>query len=447
MFTDFKKHFRINLKLAYPVMLSHLGQMTVGVADNVMVGRVGKESLAAASLANSIFMIFLVLGIGMSLAITPQAAKADGEKNNPLLTEILKHGLLVNVIFGILLTVAILLGRDLIWYLNQPEMVVKLALPYLGIIALSLIPFMIFQAFRQFIEGLGYTRQAMYVTITANIINIVLNYIFIFGKLGMEPMGLYGAGLATMISRVIMAILLGLFVLFDRRFSKFWKVFTVGNFSFPLIRENLRLGIPMAFQLIFEVSTFSIAAIMIGWIGATPLAAHQIALNLASISYMVALGIASASTIRVGNQLGKKDYHTLRNAAMTSLAMATMFMATTAILFFAGRYWLPELYIGDADVQSMAATLLVVAALFQLSDGIQVVMLGSLRGMADVRIPTIITLLAYWGIGLPLGYVLAFILDMGAVGVWIGLWAGLSLAAAMLFIRFDRLTKRLIRTA
>ncbi|MCG8308036.1 MAG: MATE family efflux transporter [Cytophagales bacterium] len=444
MIPDFKKHFRKNLSLAYPVMLSHLGQMTVIVADNMMVGRLGKEPLAGASFGNSIFVIFLVMGIGMSYAITPQTAQADGEKNISKLTEILKHGILINIIFGILLTAVIRSGRDLLWQFNQPDTVVELALPYLQILAYSLIPFMIYQAFRQFAEGLGFTKQAMYITLSANILNIVLNYIFIFGKLGFEPMGLYGAGLATFLSRILMAILMAAFVYLNRRFTPYWKVFSFGNFSWSLIRENIRLGLPMAFQLIFEVSTFSIAAVMIGWIGAGPLAAHQIAINMASITYMIALGLAAAATIRVGNQLGQKDYKTMRNAAMTGFIMAAAFMSLTAILFVSGRHFLPTLYIEDESVVRQAAVLLIVAALFQLSDGIQVIGLGALRGMSDVKKPTIITLIAYWLIGLPLGYVLGFYFDQGAVGVWYGLLAGLSMAAVLLFIRFNNLSKNLI---
>lgn len=445
MITDFKKHFKTNLTLAYPVMLSHLGQVTVQVADSMMVGQAsGKESLAAAVYAGSFFSIFLVMGIGMSFAITPQTAQADGEKNTGKITEILKHGVLVNSVFGLMLASVLFFGREGLWHFDQPEGVVALAIPYLSIISMSLFPFMIYQAFRQFAEGLGYTKQAMYITIFANILNIGLNYIFIFGKLGFEPMGLYGAGLATLISRIIMAIMMVAFVYFNHRFSAYWKEFTFGNFSPALIWKNLKLGIPMAFQLIFEVTTFGIAVIMIGWISDTAQAAHNIALNMASITYMIALGISAAVMIRVGNQLGKKDYQTMRNVTLTSYIMAIMFMAVAGVIFIAGRYYFPKLYIDDAEVIQQAAALLIVAGLFQLSDGIQVIGLGALRGMSDVKIPTILTLIAYWGIGLPLGYVLGFTLGQGALGVWYGLLAGLSIAAILLFIRFNNQSKRLI---
>ena len=440
---DFKAHFRKNLSLAYPVMLSHLGQVTVQVADSMMVGRIGKEPLAAVSFANSIFVIFLVMGIGMSYAITPQTAQADGEKNIPKLTEILKHGLLINVVFGLCLLLAICSGEQFLWYFNQPEIVVELSIPYLRIISLSLLPFMVYQAFRQFAEGLGFTKQSMYITISGNILNIILNYIFIFGKFGLEPMGLYGAGLATFVARTGMAISMVSFVYFNHRFKSYWQNFRFGNFSFALIRFNLSLGFPMAFQLIFEVSTFGLAAIMIGWMGTVPLAAHQIAINMASITYMVALGISAAATIRVGNQLGQKDYKTMRNAAMTCFIMAIGLMSVAAVLFIFGRNFFPILYIEDSQVIEQAAILMIVAGLFQLSDGIQVVALGALRGMSDVKIPTLITLIAYWIIGLPLGYVFGFTLGQGALGVWYGLLAGLTIAAVLLFIRFNNLSMKL----
>jgi len=444
LISNFRSHFSINLRLAYPVMLSQLGQMTVHVADSMMVGHLGKEPLAGVSFANSIFVIFLVMGIGMSYAITPQAAQADGEKNTDKLSEILKNGLLINAVFGILLTTILLAGQKLLWNFKQQETVVELALPYFNIIAISLIPHMVYQAFRQFAEGLGYTRQAMYITVISNLLNIGLNYIFIFGKLGAPAMGAYGAGLATLISRIVMAILMGSFVLLNHRFHAYRKAFSMSKFNTSLILANLKLGLPIAFQLIFEVTAFSIAAIMIGWMGSASLAAHQIAINMASLTYMIALGIASAATIRVGNQLGKKDYKTMRDAALTSFIMSGAFMACMAMAFFAGRYFLPGLYINDPEVIQKASVLMVVAGLFQLSDGIQVVGLSALRGMSDVKIPSVIALLSYWIIGLPLGYLLGFTLNMGAQGIWFGLLAGLTVAGILLFVRFDRLSRKLL---
>ncbi len=439
---DFKSHLRKNFFLAYPVMLSQLGQVMVGVADSMMVGRLGKEPLAAASFANSIFIVFLVFGIGISFAITPQTAQADGEKDTSKLVQILKHGIGINTIFGILLCSFILINIRGIYYLNQPDPVVNLAGPYLSVIGLSLVPFMIFQAFRQFVEGLGYTKQAMFITIGANIINVIFNYILIYGKLGFPQLGLLGAGISTLFSRVLMALAIAGMVYVDRRFIRFRSGFRPGDYTVPLIKHFLKLGLPMAFQLIFEVTTFSLAAIMMGWLGSTQLAAHQIAINLASVSYMVALGISAAATIRVGNQLGQKDFGTMREAAFTSMFMGAIFMAFTAFLFIVGRHTLPYLYINDPSVRDLASSLLIVAGLFQLSDGFQAIGLGILRGMSDVKVPTLITLVAYWVLGLPLGYFMAFHLDFGALGIWYGLLIGLTSAAILLFVRFNVVSKR-----
>ncbi len=445
MISGFKSHFRKNILLALPVMLSHIGQVTVQTADNMMVGRVGKESLAAASFANSLFVLFLVFGIGLSYSITPLTAQASGENDNDKLKKLLKHAIFLGGISGLALSLFIYFNTGYLSLFDQPGHVVELATPYMTVIAISLLPFMLFQFMRQFIEGLGYTRQSMYITLLANVVNIGLNYILIFGKLGFPAMGLTGAGLATLISRILMALLMFGFVRFSHRFTDFWKRASAVRLQWAVFLKMLRLGIPMALQLIFEVSAFSVTAIMIGWMGTTELAAHQIAINMASITYMAALGIASAATIRVGNQLGMKKYRMLREAAFTCFIMVTGFMAVMAVLLVLGRHFLPSLYVRNEDVQAVAASLLVVAALFQLSDGIQVVGLGALRGMSDVKRPTLITFIAYWGIGIPMGYWLGFHQKMGPVGIWTGLLIGLTIAAVLLFVRFNRQTAKLLK--
>jgi len=436
-------HYKQNFLLAYPVMLSQLGHVLVGVADSLMVGQLGAVPLAAASLANVIFYLLLTFGIGVSYAITPLVAAADGEGDHQKSAEVLKHGILINMTTGIILLSLVLVGAKVLHYLNQPVEVVKLAIPYLGLITFSLVPFMFFQTFRQFAEGLSRTRTAMFITIVSNILNIILNYILIFGKLGFEPLGLNGAGWATLISRIVMGLLMWAYIYFSTKFEKFKAAFNLVNYSKSLIKNMLKIGIPAGLQFIFEVGAFGFAAIMVGWFGAKALAAHQIAINLASISYMMASGLSAAATIRVGNQLGKKDIPTLRRAGFTIFTMVIVFMSTTAAIFIIGKFFLPTLYINDREVIQLASTLLVIAGFFQISDGIQVVGLGSLRGMADVKIPTLITFLAYWILGLPIGYFLGFNLEMGVKGIWYGLLIGLSVAAILLFVRFNSISKKL----
>jgi len=431
---------KATLLLAYAVMLSQLGQIMVGVSDSVMVGQLGTAPLAGVSLGNSIFILFLTFGVGISFGITPLVAKADGEKNFKTIIEILKHGFLVNGVMGLILFFLLYLTSFIFPYLNQPEEVIELAKPYFMIISYSIIPFMIFQVFRQFAEGLSLTRQAMIITISGNVLNIVLNYILIFGKLGVPAFGMVGAGIATLISRIYMAFAMIAFVVYGKYFKQYWARFSRNSFDKRLIHNILNIGVPSGMQFIFEVGAFSLAAIMIGWLGASSLAAHQIAINLAAITYMMATGLAAATTIRVGNQLGKKDYKAMREVGFTGFFMSGAFMGLNAVILILGRSFFPTLYIHEAEVIQIASTLIFIAALFQLSDGIQVVGLGALRGMADVKIPTLVTLVAYWILALPAGYLLGFILNLGAIGIWIGLLAGLTVTAVLLFLRFHMLS-------
>ena len=440
----YKVHYRKNFLLAYPVMLSQLGQVLVGLADSLMVGRLGAEPLAAASLANVVFYMIMVFGLGVSLAVTPLVAAADGENDDSKITTIFSNGLMINVVLGILLALGVVLCTPVLYHLDQPPPVVILATPYLRIITVALVPYMIFQSFRQFAEGMGNTRQAMYITLSGNALNIILNYLLIYGKWGFPELGLNGAGWATLIARTAMAVAMGLFVFHAPQFRSFRAAFSFTHISKKVIRRILNVGVPAGFQFVFEVSAFGTAAIMMGWLGTQTLAAHQIALNLASISYMMATGIASAATIRVGNQLGRKDMVNLRLAGNTCFIMVALFMGAAAIVFITMRGFFPTLYIDELEVIEIASQLLVVAAFFQVSDGVQVVAMGALRGIEDVKIPTLIAVTAYWVIGLPAGYLLAFNLGLGANGIWYGLFIGLTLAAIALFYRFRHKTKQMV---
>jgi multidrug resistance protein, MATE family len=442
---DIFSQSKITLNLAYPVMLSQLGQVMVGVADSMMVGQIGKDSLAGASLGNSIFFLILTFGIGISYGITPLVAKADGEDNPQTIMNLLKHGFLVNMATSVLLLVLLILTSLIFPYLGQPEQVVVLAVPYFLVISASIIPFMIFQTVRQYAEGLSLTKQAMIVTVSGNIINILMNYILIFGKLGFPSLGLLGAGIATLIARVIMAGIMIVFVVYHKRFRIYWKHYTRAGIDTQVFRRILSIGLPSGFQFIFEVGAFSFAAIMVGWAGTSALAAHQIAISLSSISYMMATGIATATTIRVGNQLGKSDFQKLREVGNTGFLIGAGFMGISALVMVLLNHYLPTWYIDDAEVIKLASRLILIAALFQISDGLQVVGLGALRGMSDVRIPTLYTLLAYWILALPVGYFFGITLDFGAAGVWIGLLTGLTVTAGLLIIRFRRISLNMTR--
>lgn len=434
------KHFRATFLIAYPIVLSQLGHITVGVADSIMVGELGTDPLAAVSLANSIFSLVLMFGIGISMAITPLVAAADGEGDQKRSGIIFRHGLVINLLAAGLLGLLILASSSLLPLLEQPEQVVEITIPYLLIITSSLPPFMFFQTFKQYAEGLSYTRTAMFITLSANLLNIVLNYLLIYGKFGFPELGLNGAGWATLISRVVMAMVM---FLYATRATWFRQNLVIQKLQKQLIVRLLKIGIPTGFQYVFEVGAFSFAAIMMGWLGAQALAAHQIALNMAAVSYMMVTGIAAASTVRVGNQLGKQDIPNMRRAGFSAILMGLGLMSVAAVVFVTGKFFLPSLYIDEPEVIELAGSLLIIAAFFQLSDGAQAVGLGALRGMADVKVPTIITLVAYWIVGLPVGYWLAFVANLGPHGIWLGLLISLTIAAVLLFVRFYYLSRRL----
>lgn len=438
-----REHFKVNFQLAFPVMLSQLGHVLVGTADSMMVGQTGATALAGASLGNVIFYVLMTFGIGISYGSTPLIANADGEGNKKRVGSILKNSLLINTITGLGLFLLVTVSSDLLWFMNQPEEVVILAIPYLKIITFSLIPLMIFQTFRQFLEGLSITRQVMYISIFTNLLNVFLNWILIFGKWGFEPMGLNGAGWASLIARFAMALLVFLYFVFSSRFEEYRKQFKEAIIEKFRIRRILKIGLPTATQYMIEVGAFGSAVIMMGWIGTKMIAAHQIAINLAAITYMMASGMAAAAAIRAGNQLGRKNIPNLRRAVHTLLYMVVAFMFVNACLFVVFRNVLPTFYVDELEVIKQASILLIMAALFQLSDGVQVVCIGALRGIEDTVVPTYYIFLAYALIGLPVGYVLGFVFNLGGIGIWIGLSLGLTLVAVLLLIRFNRLTKRL----
>jgi len=437
-----KTHIQENFLLAYPVMFSNLGHVMMGVTDNIMVGHVSATSLAAAGLATVAFNVLMLFGIGVSYAITPLVASADGQGDNDSIVETLRHGFMINLVNGLLLAGIVYTCKNLLYHIGQPPEVVSLSIPFLSIITFSLIPMLIFQTFKQFAEGLSNTRVALIIVVISNIVNIGLNYILIYGHAGFPAMGLIGAGWATFSSRVFMALVFAAYIYYAPAFRKFRAGFRLGNYSAKLFHKMLHLGVPSGVQFIFEVAAFDFSLVMMGWMGTSTQAAHQIAINLATISYMTTAGLAAAATIRVSYFLGRKDLNNLKLAAYTLLIMALTFMMLCALVFMLGRHWLPGLYVDDREVISIASSLLIIAGLFQLSDGTQVVCIAALRGLQDVKVPSVLIFISYWIIGLPLGYWLGFTLGYGANGIWLGLLIGLTLTAIAMFMRFRMLVDR-----
>ncbi|UOR03616.1 MATE family efflux transporter [Hymenobacter aerilatus] len=440
--TALRPHIKPTLLLAYPVVLSQLGHVLVNVCDSVMVGHIEPPALAATSLAAislgvSTSTVGLVLGLGVSLGITPLVAAANGRRDVPALGRLLVNGVWLCLAAGLVLALLGFALTPLLRHLHQPAAVEALARPWIQVLFVSYVPLMLFQAFKQFAEGLGLTRQAMYLSIIANVVNAFLCYVLIFGHFRVEPMGMMGSAWATLTARVLMAVLMGAYVLRAARLQPYREAASAQFLpDAPTLRRLLGLGAPIGVQMMFEMGAFSFSAIMIGWLGATPLAAHQIAINVASVTYMAASGIAAAATIRVGNFYGLGDGPSARQAGFTAYWLTFVFMSTMGLILVAGRGFIPYLYNDTPLVVEQAAGLLLIAALFQVSDGLQVVGLGALRGLEDVKVPSVVALLAYWAVALPIGYGLGFGMGWGATGVWIGLLTGLTLVAGVLLWRF-----------
>ena len=451
---NYTKEFRYNWRLAAPVMLGMLGHTFVGFVDNIMVGQLGTAELAAVSLGNSFMYIAMSIGIGFSTAITPLIAEADGEGDFNKGKSSFKHGLFLCTIVGVAVFLLVMACVPLLQYMDQPSEVVSLAVPYLKFVAISLIPLVIFQGFKQFGDGMSMTKYPMYATLIANVLNVILNYILIFGKLGFPQLGIVGAAYGTLISRIVMVLFLWFFLKKNEKSKNYLiniKLFVLDRL---MIKKLINLGAPSAMQMFFEVAIFTAAIWLSGLLGKNPQAANQIAINLASMTFMVAIGLSVASMIRVGNQKGLKDYVELRRIAFSIFLLAAIFATLFCIMFFVLHNHLPKLYldmddvnnlIDNTEVVSIASKLLILAAIFQLSDSMQVVILGALRGLQDVKIPTIITFIAYWVIGFPISFFLGKETAYGSFGIWLGLLAGLTSAAILLYIRFNYLTKRLIR--
>jgi len=448
----YTKEFRYNIRLSVPVILGMLGHTFVAFADNVMVGQLGTAELAAVSLGNSFVFVAMSLGIGFSTAITPLVAEADGAGNPNDGKRALKHGLVLCTILGIALFGLILLAKPLMYLMEQPPEVVALAIPYMDLVAFSLVPLIMFQAFKQFSEGLSQTKYPMFATILANVVNIVLNYLLIFGSLGFPKMGIIGAAIGTLISRVVMLIFLWALLNKKKKFHFYVTGFNFRQLERKVLKKIIDLGFPSALQMFFEVAIFTAAIWLSGVLGKNPQAANQIALNLSSMTFMFGMGLGVAAMIRVGNQKGLGNFTELRRIAQSIFFLTLLLEIGFALLFLLCRHWFPTIYLDVGDLQNqadnieviaLAAQLLLVAAFFQISDGLQVVILGALRGLQDVKIPTFITFFAYWLIAFPISYYLGLHTELKSTGIWIGLLAGLSASAIMLYIRFNYLTKKL----
>lgn len=443
--TELRAEFRPMFRLALPVVLAELGWMTMGMADTLMVGRLSPEAIGAVGLGSSIFMGICIFAMGLLLGLDTLVSQAFGADNIDECHRWLAHGVVLAVGLSVPVTAVlfwIASGLDR-WGIDPG--VLGLATSYVEVVAWSTLPLLLYAAFRRYLQGMGVVRPVMIALFTANIVNVIVNWILIYGNLGAPALGVAGAAWATVLSRVAMAGFLGATILYREREAA-TSVFSSLKLELAWFRRLLSLGAPAASQVTLEVGAFAAATALAGRLAPISLAAHQIAINYAAFTFMVPLGIASAGAVRVGHAVGRRDAPGAARAGWTALLFAVLFMSGAAAIFLAVPRLLLRAFTSDEGVLDVGVTLLFVAAVFQLFDGLQGVATGALRGLGDTRTPMLWNLAGHWFIGLPLGYTLCFVFGIGVIGLWWGLSIGLIICGVALSLVWRHRIHQLERT-
>ncbi|MFS8615346.1 MAG: MATE family efflux transporter [Solitalea sp.] len=430
------------IKLASPIILGELAQMALGLIDAAMVGAISYKQLAAVSLVMSVVNIPLIFGIGMTLSISQMVSMAHGRYDSQQVSHYFFNGFWLSVITALLIFLGLEWGKNILFHLDQDPDVAQLAVPFLRITSISMVPMLLFMALKQFTDGLEQTRTAMVLSLVALPLNAFLNWLLIFGNWGFPRLELVGAAWGTLVTRSLIFLVLLAIIIRDRRFRRYvavrknqWKL------KWKTMKDLLRIGVPSSLQAGMEVSVFAVSGILVGTIGAVEQAAHQIAMNCAAFTFMVSMGLAQGSSIRVSNTFGRRDWTRIRLIGKSSLLTALVYGMFCCLIFITFRERLPLLFNDNAEVVGLAATLLLIASVFQISDATQAINVGLLRGIKDVKVPTLLVGIAYWVVGVPSGYLLAFHFGMGATGIWTGLIIGLSLVSISLTFRFLKRTR------
>jgi MATE family multidrug resistance protein len=432
---------RATALLAIPITIGQVGQMLMGVTDSLMIGRTGTVPLAASSFGVGIFNIFFIIGVGLLTPVAVFASRARGAGRHDEAGEFLRHGIVLALASGVVEVGLILfLGFHLVWF-RQPPDVLAAVNPFFMLLGLSLVPALVYLALRQFAESMGRPWVPMLIILGGVLLNVLLNWVFIYGHLGAPRLGLTGAGISTLISRSLGSAVIFGWLRLDPKMRAAWPRHWLAPLSGSRFVRMLSVGLPASGSLLFESGAFAMATVMMGWLGAVSLAAHQIALSCAAMTFMVALGISMAVGMRTSAAVGAGEHARLRPIWLGGTLMGLLVSAGMTVLFFTCGRWIAHLFIGDPHVVEVATVLLTVAAVFQIFDGGQVINSAALRGLTDVKVPAAITFVAYWVIALPVGYALGIRGAFGPAGIWSGLAAGLAAAALLLGIRFLRLTR------
>ena len=446
-FEIYKPYYRRNLQLAIPVMITQAGQVIVQMADNIMVGHLGTAEFAGVSFTNVIFTIGIVFTICFTQGLTPLAGENYGKGNHLEVTKYLQNSFVLNFLIGIAITIIMVLIVPLMDYMGQDKEILVYGKKYYWITLISILPTAIFFTIRNFSESIGITKYAMYITVAANLLNVLLNWLLIYGKFGFPMLGVSGAAIATLISRVIMLVSFLILIFKLDIYKRFTKLISKPYIDKSKLYSLLTTSMPIALQGLVEVTAFGLTGIIVGWFGKETLAANQIAVTMGTFSFMIAQGIGVAGTIIVSHQFGQQNYKAMRDAGFASCHMSVVLMGFAGLLYVIFRKYIPYIFSTDPIVVEIASQLLIVSAAFQIFDASQLSGLAILRGLKDVKKPLYYSIIAYYLICLPLGYFLSFTLGIGAIGIWIGLLIGLAIAALLYLLRFNILTKRLIGNA
>ncbi|MBO7221108.1 MAG: MATE family efflux transporter [Alistipes sp.] len=422
------------LRLALPVMLAQLGYIAVQVADSAMVGKYGGEEathLASVAFGTSISWLFFFICIGLTIGLTPVIGELFVQERKREMAHYLQTSLSLYLLFGVACMLLQIAAEPLLYHMGQPVEVVDMALPYYRLMAYGLPFVMLYGSVKQFLEGVGNTKSAMIVAIITNVINIILNYIFIFGKCGVEPMGVYGAGLATLIARILNPILLGGYFVCAKQYRLYLTLFSRSRERLRNTLHLLKMGLPISGQMVLEALAFIVTGIMMGWFGTEAISANQIGNTYGNCTFLMVLSLGSATTICVSHAFGRRNIDEIADVVRSTLSMAVIWGVCVITSFVSLRHLMPILFTENEEVIALASQMLILYGAFQLSDAMQCTLVGILRGLQQVKSIAIVAFIAYIVINIPVGYFVAFKLGMGAPGLIVGYIVGLSVAAIL----------------
>lgn len=456
----YRPFYRRNLKLALPVILSQVGQITVQLADTAMVGNYGGDDatpLAAVSYATSIFFIIFIASMGVTFGLTPLVGEHYAKGNKAYASQLLRNGFVLFAFVGVITTALLYAIRPLFRIMGSVMIssgsdasigeVIDLALPYYDIIIWSIFPIMIWGTIKQFLEGIGNTQIAMVTIIVSNLINIFLNWVLIFGHLGFEAMGAIGAGVATLVARVVQCLIMVVYFLYTPKFREYTReLFTRTRLSFRAMGDTLKVGTPIAFQMLMEASAFALAGVLVLAFGAHSVSAYQIGTNMMNVTFMIVVAIGSATTILTSHIYGRGNFLKLRHTVYAAYQLGLLWNVSVATLFILFRNQIPMLFTSNEQTIQLTATMLIFIALFQVSDCLQAISISILRGLQDVKVIMPIVFISYIVFNIPVGYLLAFECGLESIGLIIGFIVGLSICAALTIRRVRRNINRLERS-